>query len=247
MSHRISIKNIGRVRMMETLLRNAIENVIIMSYMSENSTRSSTRTDKLHYDLKNIFICSDDIKIFDKKKIEVRIDSDKKNTKIFDSRGGKISCDLLGLVNNEKKFAIFAKAPISSINKNFHTYNNNLFGEAHRVLGHVDNEFLKILFINIMPNKTFIFDNKGNVKGLETVKHKIELLEENKSALYKALENKYKEITVTYDINEDILKANNKKEIGEKIQDLTSNNNNIISNVKATSLYEAFIDLYENV
>lgn len=247
MNNKVSTKNLGVERMFKLAVVNCIQNAVALAFMGHHSTRSSVRTDKLHYDIKNIFYCLDDIKNFDKKNLQIRIDSDKNNTKVSDIYGGKMSCDLLATINGINSFVAFAKAPISSINQNFHTYHYSLLGEANRILGHIDNENITVVSLTFAPNQTFKFDSSGKVKGIEIVKKYTDIAPESKSKYYKKQEDNHKIVYVYYDLHEDILNAKTKDEIAEVIERLTAEGKPIVKNVDSDYFYSVFLSLYNSL
>lgn len=91
-----------------------------------------------------------------------------------DGLGGTFDVDIAVFgPDGSFEVAILAKAMNSSINKNVNNYSCLKFGEANRLLlGTNPNKPKKIIFFDVSPRRAPLFNKNGDIKSLETVKHK---------------------------------------------------------------------------
>lgn len=240
----ISKKSIGTERLIKPYVSSSVDNLMAFSFMTENSTRSSTRTDMLHEGIKNSFLAMRDVREMQKNKIELFTDNNKSKTSIPDGTGKKIACDITGYSGEVLKFAMLLKGPISSINKNINNYFSNMHGEALRIFTRPANRNIQLIFANFFPNNTFCFDKNYNVIDVEEVKI-IKPSDEEYSLLdLGVLSTNFHKANITYDIHPDILKQSNKKDISNKINEIKQDGEPLVSNVNCSELVIAFDNLH---
>ena len=119
-----------------------------------------------------------------------------------DAYGGKFKIDILGKNKiTGKLVAILCKCLNSNIGKNIYNMANTTLGETIRLLDGT-NEFEKILFISVYPNKAPLFKTDGTIRGWDNIVDNYKNRINTNKSLYKYFGSIPEEVNVFYDIDD---------------------------------------------
>ena len=147
-----------KIKKMKKLLK-GINESIIKTYDTKNGNRSNGRLKILHSSIVEEFL--------ENEKYYVKYEHKYKDI------NNKFSIDisLFDKETDKLKVILLIKAPLQSIKKNKYNYSNTNYGEVIRII--CSPEFdrdIKIIFINILPSKTYTKHTKKNKYVLENYK-----------------------------------------------------------------------------
>lgn len=223
----LSFRNRNIEKIITNGLREALGEVVYNSFRGRNSTKSSKRTDSLHEMFKRMIKDSIEPTTLNKRNIKIKTDISKSKTGILDGWGKNISCDLIIEENETKNEILMLKAPMFSINKNFHNSLNNAHGEAVRILLPDENDTLHIHSINLIPTRAPLLNSdKNTIVSWENIKRFSK--EKYNLSKFGALGERFNYFNIYYSLNAKLYETNTKEETFKMINELINNKEEIV-------------------
>ena len=160
--------------MIKVKVENAIEETWMSAFSTVTNSKSKEKTNILH-GIGNIIhsMILNNITESNQHRIETNMEDGgecKGRMGVEDSRGKKINIDGKILLDGVLLNAYLFKAPLVSINKNACNLFENAGGQIPRFYSKT-NENKHLTFFNIVPEKTFVFNDKRGSSTVEKVNH----------------------------------------------------------------------------
>lgn len=232
-----------------TEFKDNINTIVREAYKSMTSCRSNKKTNILHYIFNNniiLWLWKNQLQFHKNYELLTETNfwsSSTSKIRIKDIFNNNFAIDwALKNKNNWKlEYVFLLKSAISSINKNRYNSFNSLVGEMNRFYWNEENKDIKLVFVNILPNNTFIFNweiGEIKIEKVNTLKLQDNI---NKLIIKDQLKENIFECNIYYDFNEDFLWLKNKKNIIDYLYD-----NSDINIIKKVDISE-FINLIQNI